>query len=496
MLTRRCSGVLLHPSSLPGPEGIGTLGNDAIRFIDTLEVMGASIWQMLPLTHSALGNSPYSAFSAFAGNPLLVDLELIASDGDIKRSEIKKISGNRVDYEELKRHKLPLLKNAATAFFAGPDPSRIESFSRFCSNSKWLRDYALFMSLKERYEGKSWIEWPEEAALPDNETYDRFYSELCAEIDVHCYIQWQFHRQWEKVRLYANSKGIMLIGDIPIFVAHDSADVWRNRDIFFLDEKGAPTSVAGVPPDYFSSTGQLWGNPLYDWSRMEKKDNFGWWRERFKHTSELFDGVRIDHFRGFEAAWHVPVGDLTAERGKWVKGPGRVFFEAMADSLEKVAVIAEDLGAVTPEVKELLDSCGFPGMKVLQFAFDSDAGNPYLPHNHIKNCVVYPGTHDNNTTLGWYENIPEELRNRALEYLGCQKNDIPDVILRIVFMSVADTVVIPFQDILRLSSDARMNTPGNPEGNWEWRFSWDMVTADRISEIGRMVATYGRRLND
>lgn len=492
MITGRCCGVLLHPTSLPGSGGIGTLGANARRFIDLLHEMGMSLWQVLPLTPPACGNSPYSAFSAFAGNPLLLDLDQLVDEGDLPHDYQKRnYPENKVDFPSVEKYKLVLLRQAAESFFSAGGTTRMEEFWRFCDSTGWLHDYALFMALKRRYKNKSWQQWPQNIALLKQEAYEKISEELGQEIGLHKYMQWQFHRQWHALRAYANTKGIRIFGDIPIFVAHDSVDVWRNRNIFLLNEKGAPTVVAGVPPDYFSSTGQLWGNPLYDWGVLEQQD-YGWWIERFRQIFILFDGVRIDHFRGFEAAWHVPAGDPTAEHGKWVKGPGSKIFDALVAALGSVPVIAEDLGAITPEVEALLEYCGYPGMKILQFAFDSGSDNPYLPHNHKRNCVVYTGTHDNNTTVGWYEAISPALRHEAREYIGCENSDIAGGMLRMALMSVADTAIIPFQDLLGLPSEARMNLPGTVEGNWEWRFSWNMIPRNTGTVMAEMVERYGR----
>ena len=496
MLSGRCCGVLLHPTSLPGSGGIGTLGADARRFVDLLHEMGMSIWQVLPLTPPACGNSPYSAFSAFAGNPLLLDLDQLAVEGDLPHDyQFKKFPDNKVDFRAVEKYKLPLLRQAAETFFAAGGNARKEEFWHFCNSTGWLHDYALFMALKKRYKNKSWHQWPEGLALLKQETYEKVSEEFGTEIGLHKYMQWQFHRQWHALRSYANSQGIRLFGDIPIFVAHDSVDVWRNRNIFLLDGKGAPTVVAGVPPDYFSSTGQLWGNPLYNWNILEQQ-KYDWWIERFRQTFILFDGIRIDHFRGFEAAWHVPAGDPTAEHGTWTKGPGSKFFDEVFAALGKLPIIAEDLGVITPEVETLLEYCGYPGMKILQFAFDSGSDNPYLPHNHNRNCVVYTGTHDNNTTQGWYDTISPTLRHETREYIGCENSDIAGSMLRIALMSVADTAIIPFQDLLGLPSEARMNMPGTTEGNWEWRFSWGMIPRHMGPVMAEMVERYGRNRKD
>lgn len=492
MLSQRRCGVLLHPTSLPGPGGIGTLGEHAARFIDLLVGIGMSCWQVLPLNPPACGNSPYSAFSAFAGNPLLIDLHELVHDGDLPPSCLEEEGREeRVDFGAVIPSRERLLRGAALHFLAGPRCSRKEEFWHFCNSAPWLHEYALFMALKQHYRGKPWYSWPLDVALLTPERYESFSVKLGQEIGVQKYLQWRFFRQWGRLREYAAERGIELIGDMPIFVALDSADVWRNRHLFLLDAKGKPTVVAGVPPDYFSEDGQLWGNPLYDWQRMEQ-DGYGWWVERFRHLYSLFDCVRIDHFRGFDAAWQVPAGAKTAVGGSWVPGPGARLFDVIREQVGNKPMIAEDLGVITDTVEGLRDRFGFPGMKILQFAFDSGPSNVYLPHNHVKNSVVYTGTHDNDTTRGWFEGLGPRQRIEVLSYLGIGEEEIVTGMIRAACISVAVLSIIPFQDVLGLPSSARMNLPGTAFGNWEWRFSWNQITKNTGKQIGEMVRRYGR----
>jgi 4-alpha-glucanotransferase len=492
MLNKRSCGILLHPTSLPGSGGIGTLGVDARRFIDLLHDMGMSYWQVLPLTPPACGNSPYSAFSAFAGNPLLIDLQRIVSEGDLGNApSVSPYPEDHVDFTVVARAKMELLHFAGSAFLTRKATPRTLLFQHFCATTPWLHDFALFMVLKHHFHDKSWNRWPEEASRITPKTYQKYSQEFAHEIAVQKYLQWQFSRQWLELRGYANERGIAVIGDIPIYVAHDSADVWSHRQLFLLGKKGNPTVVAGVPPDYFTTDGQLWGNPHYDWHAMEQ-NGYQWWTRRFKTTFELFDIVRVDHFRGFEAAWHVPANAKTAREGIWVKGPGERFFDALYTALGTLPIIAEDLGVITPEVEVLRDRYHFPGMKILQFAFGAGPANPYLPHNHTKNMVVYTGTHDNDTTKGWYDSISAAERSAMHVYLGTSGDDCVGDLIRAALMSVANTTILPFQDILKLGNEARMNLPGTAFGNWQWRFSWDMLQHDLAASMRNQVERYGR----
>lgn len=492
MLDRRGCGVLLHPTSLPGPGGIGTLGRDARRFVDLLASMGMSYWQVLPLTPPACGNSPYSAFSAFAGNPLLIDFEQIVADGDLAAVRYDECTnGTSVDFEAVSENKSRLLQEAGAAFLANDAAPCKQEFWDFCNMTPWLHNYALFMALKRKYKGCSWEKWPADYALLSPKAYEKASVELGGEIGIQKYIQWQFFRQWRRLRSYAAGKGIAFIGDIPIFVGYDSADVWSQRELFLLDSKGKPTVVAGVPPDYFSETGQLWGNPLYDWEKIGQQ-KYAWWIERFQAMLELYDIIRVDHFRGFEAAWQVPADEKTAINGTWVKAPGTIMFDALFSAIGKLPVIAEDLGIITQEVVSLRERYDFPGMKIVQFAFESGPSNSYLPHNHQKKSVVYTGTHDNDTTAGWYASLSDTQRKRVNYYVGGKGSNTVECLLRTVLMSVADTAIIPLQDLLRLGSEARMNVPGKAFGNWGWRFTWDMVPRDLAGHVRDQIECYGR----
>jgi 4-alpha-glucanotransferase len=492
MSSQRRGGILLHPTSLPGPGGIGSFGRHAREFLGIISQARFSIWQVLPLTPPACGNSPYSSFSAFAGNPLLIDLEQLVLEGDLPEELVyETFDEQRVDFETVIPSKERLLREAASQFFSKGHSHRLEQFWHFCDTSFWLHDYALFMALHQHYKQKPWFKWPADIASRTTDACEKASVELGAEIGVQKYLQWQFFRQWQALKTEANQLGIAVVGDLPIFVAHDSADVWCNRDIFLLDAAGKPTVVAGVPPDYFSRTGQLWGNPLYNWQRLAA-DGYSWWIERVKGMFEQFDQVRLDHFRGFEAAWHVPATARTAMSGAWVPGPGADFFRVAKERLGELNFIAEDLGVITPEVEKLRDQFGFPGMKILQFAFDSDAKNPYLPHNHLPNSVVYTGTHDNNTTKGWLDGISPDVASNLKQYLDFKSDDQLQNLIRAAIMSVADTVILPLQDLLGLPEASRMNRPGSAFGNWDWRYESDQLSPELFRQITNMLIRYGR----
>ena len=490
MLNKRGCGILLHPTSLPGPGGIGTLGADARRFVDLLAAMGMSYWQVLPLAPPACGNSPYSGLTAFGGNPLLIDLDALSREGDLPPLRHRAAARqDRVDFAAVTGVKMALLAQAGAAFLTQQESSRTLEFQHFCVTQPWLNDFALFMALKEKYQGISWNQWPAEVASPTPEGRRALAEEFAAEISVQKYLQWQFAKQWQQLRNYANAQGIAIIGDIPIFVAYDSAEVWSHRELFLLDDCGKPSVVAGVPPDYFSATGQLWGNPHYDWELMTTR-GFSWWIERFRSMFELFDLLRVDHFRGFEAAWQVAAEETTAENGRWVPGPGEKLFDVIEATLGRLPIIAEDLGVITPAVLALRDRYYFPGMKILQFAFDTEPIN--LPHHHLANGVVYTGTHDNDTSQGWYDALAMDKRQAMHDYLGCVAADGAGTLIRTALMSVADTAILPLQDLLKLGSDARMNIPGTPFGNWEWRFSWEMLPPDLVKIVHGQLQRYDR----
>jgi len=502
----RASGILLHPTSLPGRFGIGDLGKEAYRFADFLADTGQHLWQMLPLGPAGYDNSPYQSLSVFAGNPLLISPERLLEEDFLDPSDLARSPSfpeNLVDYEAVTRFKMPLLRKSYETFEKRAKPTQHQQFEAFRQqNASWLGVYSLFMALREVHDLALWNTWGQDIRSRQPEAIKHWTRKLAPEIRCHQYQQYQFFKQWTELKNYSNEHGIRLIGDIPIFVALDSAEVWSHPEMFYLDENGRPTVVAGVPPDYFSKTGQLWSNPLYRWDVMAR-DGYRWWIERFRATRTLVDIIRLDHFRGFEKYWEVPGEDTTAINGRWVPGPGAAFFETVKKALGELPIIAEDLGLITPEVHALRDHLGFPGMRVLQFAFGDSSGDIHKPHNYPRNCVVYTGTHDNNTTLGWFrgEDIgattqSRKERNRetrlALKYLGTNGREINWDFIRLALISVADTAIIPLPDILGLGSQARMNIPGTTQGNWRWRFTAEALTdgiRDRLREMTRL---YGR----
>jgi 4-alpha-glucanotransferase len=491
----RAAGILLHPTSLPGRYGIGSLGATAYRFIDLLSECGQSLWQILPMGPTGYGDSPYACFSALAGNPLLIDLDQLAKEGDLNPEDLASapaFSEDFVDFGPVITYKQNMLKAAAQQFRLHADSQRRQAYDSFCrQNADWLEDYALFIALKDVHNGAVWNTWEWELVSRQSEALTVWREKLDEQLFAQRYFQFQFFKQWSALKSYANEQDIKIVGDIPIFVAYDSVDVWANPELYYLDKHLKPTHVAGVPPDYFSATGQLWGNPLYRWDVM-KQHNYDWWIQRFAHTLRTVDIIRLDHFRGFAAYWEVQAGEPTAENGQWVKGPGTRFFKALRKRLGELPIIAEDLGHITPDVMRLRDRFEFPGMNILQFAFGSDAGNPYLPHNLRANSIIYSGTHDNDTTVGWYETREEEELDTIHAYLGPTGEPIHWALIRAAYRSVADTAIIPMQDILGLGTQARMNTPGKLGGNWAWRFHLGDLHADDYEKLRAMAVIYGR----
>jgi len=494
----RASGVLLHPTSFPGRYGIGDLGRGAYEWVDFLVSARQQYWQLLPLGPTGYGDSPYQCFSAFGGNPLLIDFDQIVAAGWLRPEDIEPVPEfpeDRVDYGAVIGYKTRVLRQAYQGFqmhAKEKDRTALEAFCR--TEAHWLDDFALFMALKDHFQ-VAWPEWPEDIRLRRPQAVAHFRSLLTSQIAAHQFIQWLFFHQWGALKQYANERGVRIVGDIPIFVALDSADVWAHQDLFFLDETGRPTVVAGVPPDYFSPTGQLWGNPLYRWDVLAAQ-GYRWWIDRFRATLRMVDVVRLDHFRGFEAYWEIPASAPTAETGRWVKGPGDALFRALQDALGKVSIIAEDLGVITPEVESLRDRWGFPGMKILQFAF-SGPDNPYLPHNYSgTNWVVYTGTHDNDTTIGWFKSLSRRERSFVQAYVHSKGGDIAWDLIRLAWQSVAVLAVAPLQDFLRLGSEARMNTPSTLGGNWTWRFWRGALTPDLAQAMAHMTWVYGRAPKD
>jgi 4-alpha-glucanotransferase len=492
----RSSGVLLHPTCLPGPDGIGDLGEPAFRFVDWLEKCGQSLWQVLPLGPTSFGDSPYQALSAFAGNPLLVSLDRLVREGWLLAEDLSarpRFDEHRVDFGSVITWKTEMLDRSWSVFQDRATASHWSEFEGWCAQQPWLDDFALFMALKDENQGKPWTQWPTDLAGSIPEALAEASLQLEKSTRAQKYRQWLFFSQWLELKAFAMARGIRLIGDIPIFVAHDSSDVWARSELFLLDEKGLPTSVAGVPPDYFSKTGQLWGNPLYDWDRLKDED-YRWWVERVKTCLETVDLVRLDHFRGFEAYWEVPVGEKTAEKGKWVRGPGEDFFRVLRRELGgRLPVIAEDLGVITPAVEQLREACDLPGMKVLQFAW-SGPDNVFLPHEHVRNCVVYSGTHDNDPTLGWWNHLADSaMRELVAEYTGCTPDEPHWTLIRLGMMSTAHTFIATMQDVLGLGREARMNLPGEGKGNWNWRMSADAWLDPAGDRLARLTWLYRRR---
>lgn len=511
---KRVSGVLLHPTSFPGPYGIGDMGAEAYRFVDFLAEGRQSLWQILPLGPTGVGDSPYASTSTFAGNPLLISLDTLVDEGDLTAEDLADAPEFDPDHCEFPRviaWKMPLLEQAAQTFLKTAGGNRKTAYTTFCKDqAEWLNDFAMFMTIRAEYDTPSgdtgakggWnYTWSEALRSRQPKALQAWQEQHADEIAVQKVIQFYFYQQWGALRTYANQQGIQIIGDIPIFVAEDSADVWANQEIFHLDAQGHPTVVAGIPPDFFSETGQRWGNPLYNWDRL-RQSGFAWWMQRIKATLAQVDVVRIDHFRAFNDYWEIPADAPTAQNGRWVGAPGYEFFEKLRQELGDLPIVVEDLGLITDDVRRLRDHFNFPGMMVLQFAFSSldgglDSSNPYLPHNHRPNAIVYTGTHDNDTTMSWFHNLPEWDKQAIENYFMREKANIWDedivwMLMQLAWSSVCNWAIVPMQDVLRLGSDARMNTPGTVWGNWNWRYRESAINDWTTGVLQHAATRFGR----
>ena len=507
MKFERASGVLLHPTSLPGPYGIGEIGPEADRFIDVLQATGQHLWQILPLGPTSFGDSPYQSPSTFAGNPLWISFDLLIQDKLLTKAQLKHFPAfpaDKVDFGPVIAARFAVLKKVCASFGEKASPDMQAEFADFCARSAdWLDDYALFSALKDAHGGVPWTQWEPELGRREPAALQAARERHAEDVRAVKIVQYLFDRQWKRLRAYGAERRIQFIGDIPIFVAHDSADVWAHPHLFFLKPDGQPSVVAGVPPDYFSATGQLWGNPLYNWD-AHRAQNYDWWMARLRRIFELVDVVRIDHFRGFEAYWEIPGGETTAMNGKWVKGPDQHLFEVLLQRMGRLPIIAEDLGVITPPVEALRDRFEFPGMRILQFAFgNDDRAAEFRPESYPAHCCVYTGTHDNDTTVGWFnsqagagstrtqDQIDAE-RKMILDYLGTDGHEIHWDLIHLGSRSNADTFVTPLQDLLGLGSEARMNTPGVAGGNWQWRFTWDQLTDEIRDRFAYVTRSTGR----
>ncbi len=494
-MVERSSGILLHISSLPGAEGIGTMGNEAFRFVDFLEFFGQKNWQILPLGPVGAGNSPYQCYSAFAGNPLFIDLARLADDALLDRGDLQqrpRFPSGRVDYPGVRKWKYSLLREAFRNFQEGKTDRMEKEYNRFLEEHHWwLHDFALFMAAKDHFGNAPWNEWESGLKFRKKGPLNKIEKDFSKEIAFKKFLQFLFFRQWFSLKTYANDRGIRVIGDIPLYVSGESADVWANTDIFLLDGNLNPKEVGGVPPDYFSKTGQLWGNPLFDWHRLNER-GFDWWLARLHFNLNLFDQVRIDHFRGLESFWSVPANNKTAMDGRWVPAKGFQLLKKFREQVDCLPLIAEDLGIITPEVEQLRDAFRLPGMKVLQFAFGSDATNGNLPHNYKPRFVAYTGTHDNNTTLGWLRSLKGKERKRVRKYLGRPGKRALKRGMEMIWSSCAQTALVPMQDLLQLGKKARLNTPGTPNGNWEWRFRWSQLRSSQEKFLKDITKKYNR----
>ncbi len=491
----RASGILLHPTSLPGPHGSGDLGAAAIHFVDWLVSAGQNLWQILPLGGIGPGNSPYMSSSAFAGNVLLIDLAGLQQRGWLQADDIvpaQAFGQQRLDFAAVVPWRMERLRRAATTFASDARADDRSAFDVFClRQADWLDDYALFMALADAHAWQLWSDWEPKFVRRDAQALRQASAQYAEAIAFWKFCQWCFFDQWSRLKAYANGRGVRIVGDAPIFVAYQSADVWSRQELFELGADGRPQVVAGVPPDYFSATGQRWGNPLYRWD-AHAAEGYAWWTERLRRTVELVDVVRIDHFRGFVAYWEIPANEPTAVVGRWMPGPGAALFQAVEAALGKLPIIAEDLGVITPEVDALRNEFDLPGMRVLQFAFGGDNANTYLPHNYVANTVVYAGTHDNNTSVGWWQHASAAERAHVCDYLAISGHDIAWDLIRAACASVADTAIHPMQDVLALGAEHRMNLPGKEEGYWEWRFTWEQVRPEHAARLKRLCGLYRR----
>jgi 4-alpha-glucanotransferase len=492
VMQRRVAGVLLHPTCLPGPHGSGDLGPNAYYFVDWLHNAGQTLWQTLPLGPVGSGNSPYMGSSAFAGNPLLVAFEPMVQAGWIASDAVAWHGDDaQIDFESLIPWRMGMLRECFAGFLSRADEGVCNDFSAWrLTQADWAADYALFMTLDQAFAPAAWPQWPSGLARRHEGAMSQARLEHAGEMDFWCFVQWQFDVQWQHLKTYAKGKGISLVGDVPIFVAHHSADCWARPDLYLLNADGEPEVVAGVPPDFFSETGQRWGNPLYNWKAMQA-DGYRWWIARFKRQLQLADVLRIDHFRGFAGYWEIPAQEPTAVKGRWMPGPGISLFEAIEEVLGKLPVIAEDLGVITADVVDLRERAGFPGMRVLQFAFAEDAGNAFLPHNYVPDTVVYVGTHDNDTVQGWWAHCSATERAYAGEYLAADGADVHWAMIRVALQSVAHVALYQLQDVMGLDGSHRMNTPGSM-GCWTWRFKWDWITEHATQRLARMTAASAR----
>jgi 4-alpha-glucanotransferase len=498
MKLQRSSGILMHISSLPAKFGIGDLGSEAYHWVDFLDKTGTKYWQILPLNPTGYGNSPYQGLSAFAGNPLFIDLDNLQELGLLDTNcltNAPNFSKEKVQFDKVIKWKRSLLNDAYISFTQKSTPRLSREFAAFKEkNWFWLDDFSIFMALREEYQLVSWSEWPRSLRMREPDAINSYTKNNIQNIDLHAFFQFIFFRQWKRLKEYANQKGIYIIGDIPIFMGFDCSDVWAYPHLFLLDEHRQPTSVAGVPPDFFSKTGQLWGNPLYDWGK-HKSENYAWWIKRIGETLKTVDLIRLDHFRGFAGFFKIPAGSKTAENGEWVKGPGQSIFDSMEKELGKLPFIAEDLGVITPDVIKLREIYGFPGMRIFQFAFWKNADAEFLPHNYPQNCVAYTGTHDNDTSKGWFINAPMHEKRFFLSYIGNHTENIAHEMIRTVWSSVAVLAIAPMQDFLQLDSKARMNLPSSTSDNWEWRMRPDAITENLVEWIRKLNITFNREIS-